>query len=172
MATTWSTILRGQSLYETTLYRDRQYALGDMVNAVPLYVAKPRFNFGDKVTPRLPHLGRTGTVKNRTQALYVGANDGMLHAFNANTGDELWAFIPRQVLPNMWKIADESYATKHQYFVDGSPTSMDVWDGSNWRTILVGGLNAGGRGFYALDVTKPGSRRRCGRSAATAPCAR
>ena len=96
-------------------------------------------------------------MKNRTQALYVGANDGMLHAFNAGTGEELWAFIPRQVAPNMWKIADESYATKHQYFVDGSPTSMDVWDGSNWRTILVGGLNAGGRGFYALDVTDPGS---------------
>ncbi len=148
--------LRGQSLYETTLYRDRRYAMGDMVNAVPLYVAKPRFNFGDKVST--PYLDwKEGTVRNRTQALYVGANDGMLHAFNAGTGDELWAFIPRQVAPNMWKIADESYATKHQYFVDGSPTSMDVWDGSNWRTILVGGLNAGGRGFYALDVTVPSS---------------
>jgi type IV pilus assembly protein PilY1 len=146
--------LRGQSLYETKLYRDRRYALGDMVNAVPLYVAKPRFNFGDKVS--LPYLDwREGSVRNRTPALYVGANDGMLHAFNATTGSEMWAFVPRQVAPNMWRIADETYATKHQYSVDGSPTSMDVWNGSAWRTILVGGLNAGGRGFYALDVTNP-----------------
>jgi type IV pilus assembly protein PilY1 len=148
--------LRGQSLYEATLYRDRRYAMGDMVNAVPLYIARPRYNFGDKVaTPYLDWA--EGSVKTRTQALYVGANDGMLHAFNATSGEEMWAFIPRQVAPNMWRLADESYATKHQYFVDGSPTSMDIWDGSNWRTILVGGLNSGGRGFYALDVTNPGS---------------
>jgi len=151
--------LRGQTEYEATVFRDRKFALGDTVNAVPLYISKPRFAFGDKVA--LPYLDwkELSSIKNRTPTLYVGANDGMLHAFNANTGDELWAFIPRQVAPNMYKLADSSYASKHQYFVDGSPAFMDVWDGSTWRTIVVGGLNAGGRGYYAVDVTNPNAPR-------------
>ncbi len=147
--------LRGQTQHEAAIYRDRQFALGDTINAVPLYVAKPRMAFIDKVSPTYAEWAATSAVKNRTPALYVAANDGMLHAFNANTGDELWAFIPRQVAQNMWKLAEKNYASKHQYFVDGSPVSMDVWDGGSWRTILVGGLNAGGRGFYALDITNP-----------------
>ena len=151
--------LRGQTQHEAEIYRDRQFALGDTVNAVPLYIAKPRFAFGDKVAEPYLDWKETSAVKNRTPALYIGANDGMLHAFNASTGDELWAFIPRQVAPGMWKLADRSYATKHQYYVDGSPAFMDVWDGSTWRTIVVGGLNAGGRGFFALDVTNPQAPR-------------
>jgi len=55
----------------------------------------------------------------------------------------------------MWQLADSNYATKHAYFVDGSPTTMEIYDGATWRTILVGGLNSGGRGYYALDVTNP-----------------
>ena len=149
--------LRGQSGLEASIFRDRQFALGDTVNAVPLYIAKPRLAFIDKVSPTYAEWAATSAVKNRTPMLYVAANDGMLHAFNANTGDEVWAFIPRQVAPNLWNLAEDNYATKHRYFVDGSPTSMDVWDGSGWRTILVGGLNAGGRGYYALDVTNPSS---------------
>jgi type IV pilus assembly protein PilY1 len=147
--------LRGQTQHEVSIYRDRQFALGDTINAVPLYVAQPRLAFADKVSPTYGDWAATSAVKNRTPALYVAANDGMLHAFNANTGDELWAFIPRQIAPNMWKLAEKNYASKHQYYVDGSPTSMDIWDGGGWRTILVGGLNAGGRGFYALDITNP-----------------
>src|SRR5262249_27819680 len=71
------------------------------------------------------------------------------------TGSEMWAYIPRIVLPNLWQLADAAYATKHQYYVDGTPASMDIYDGSTWRTIVVGGLNSGGRGYYALDVTNP-----------------
>jgi type IV pilus assembly protein PilY1 len=147
--------LRGHTQHEADIYRDRQWALGDTVNAVPLYISAPRFNFSDATDPTYLKWKTTSAVANRTPALYIGANDGMLHAFNANTGDEMWAFIPRQVAPGLYKLADRSYATKHQYYVDGSPISMDVWDGSSWRTILVGGLNAGGRGYYAIDVTVP-----------------
>ncbi len=113
-------------------------------------------------------------MKNRTQALYVGANDGMLHAFNADTGEEhVGLHSARRSRPTCGSWPSESYATKHQYFVDGSPTSMDVWDGSTWRTILVGGLNAGGRGFYALDVTDPGiAEGAVGDLQRHAPCAR
>jgi type IV pilus assembly protein PilY1 len=147
--------LRGRSEYEALIYRDRAFALGDTVNAVPLYVAKPRFDFVDAVTPSYSKFKADNV--SRKAMLYVGANDGMLHAINASTGAEEWAFIPRQVAPELWRLADEGYAGKHRYYVDGSPAFMDVWDGSSWRTIIVGGLNAGGRGFYALDVTSPGS---------------
>jgi type IV pilus assembly protein PilY1 len=78
-------------------------------------------------------------------------------------GAERWAYIPSIVIPRMKNLASIPYS--HQYFVDGSPAVGDVCFGhtlstpcantSDWHTILVGGLNAGGRGFYALDVTQP-----------------
>jgi type IV pilus assembly protein PilY1 len=77
----------------------------------------------------------------------------MLHALNADTGAELWAYVPTAVIPNMWRLADFDYP--HLYYVDGGPVVGDVYDGSSWRTILVGGLGAGGRAYYALDVTDP-----------------
>jgi type IV pilus assembly protein PilY1 len=147
--------LRGQTQYEAILYRDRAFALGDTINAAPLFVGKPRQNFVDNVTPSYQQWAAQSSIAGRTPTLYVGANDGMLHAFNANTGVEQWAYVPRIVMPNMWQLADSAYATKHVYFVDGTPTAMDIFDGSNWRTILVGGLNSGGRGYYALDITNP-----------------
>ena len=66
--------------------------------------------------------------------------------------------IPSAVLPNLYKLADDNYKRDgHQFYVDGTPVAGDVWNGSAWRTILVGGLNAGGKGYYALDVTNPGA---------------
>ncbi len=89
--------------------------------------------------------------------MYIAANDGMLHAFNGDTGDERWAFIPNILIPNLYRLADKDYGNRHQYYVDGSPTVGDIYDpvAAKWKTILVGGLSAGGRGFYALDVTDP-----------------
>jgi type IV pilus assembly protein PilY1 len=94
--------------------------------------------------------------------LYLAANDGMLHAFDGrvgggNNGTELWAYIPRMLMSKLYKLADSAYASKHQFYVDGSPTVMDAYISGSWRTILVGGLNNGGRGYYALDVTSPTS---------------
>jgi type IV pilus assembly protein PilY1 len=103
-------------------------------------------------------------------SVYVGANDGMLHSFAADTGNERWAYIPSMVIPNMWKLADKNYSSLHVNYVNGSPSSSDVCTdncacdtacvssgGSApvWKTIVVGGLNAGGRGYYALDITVP-----------------
>jgi type IV pilus assembly protein PilY1 len=82
---------------------------------------------------------------------------------NTGNGAERWAFIPGIVLPDMYKLASIPYS--HRYYVDGSPTVGDICLSTpcaglgDWRTILVGGLNAGGRGFYALDVTNPTSPR-------------
>ena len=91
----------------------------------------------------------------RLGAVYVGANDGMLHAFRADTGVELWAYIPSAVVPNLYKLADAAYANNHQFYVDGPITVGDAYDGSAWKTVLVGGLGRGGKAYFALDVTDP-----------------
>ncbi len=164
----------------TDLYRRREKILGDIVNAQPTYMRISPLSYNDRgfsefkgctagtlnaaancpsgLSPSTP---RAGTV-------FAGANDGMLHAFEtegANPGEERWAFIPSMVLPNLHKLASTNYIANHRYFVDGTPVIGDICvaadcqaasvNGANWRTILVGGLNAGGRGFYALDITNP-----------------
>jgi len=78
---------------------------------------------------------------------------------NAGNGVERWAYVPSIVLPNLYKLANNPYA--HRYFVDGSPVASDICVSTpctglnDWRTILVAGLNSGGRGYYALDITNP-----------------
>ncbi len=151
--------LRGQFGFEerspansVLLYRTREHVLGDIINGKPVYVKVPPFNYSEN---------GYGTFKlglaSRQGAVYVAANDGMLHAFNSDTGAEMWAYVPSFVLPNMKTLADDNYANAHQFFVDGSPVANDVWTGTSWKTILVGGLNGGGKGYYALDVTNPSS---------------
>ncbi|CAN4274967.1 PilY1 Tfp pilus assembly protein, tip-associated adhesin PilY1 [Methylophilaceae bacterium] len=153
--------LRGQSAFEDResnveedrLFRYREKTLGDITESSPVYVGKPNFNYLDRgyADFKKDNLDRSANV-------YVGANDGMLHAFEASNGNERWAYIPSMVLPNLWKLADTQYAGKHQNFVNGSITVSDICSSpcstaSDWKTILVGGLNQGGRGFYALNVT-------------------
>jgi type IV pilus assembly protein PilY1 len=91
--------------------------------------------------------------------VYVAGNDGMLHAFDADNGQERWAFIPSFVLPHLYKLASQGYARLHEFLLDGSPTVGDVQTGGTWKTLLVGGAGRGGSGYYALDVTTPGSPR-------------
>lgn len=140
-------------------YRKRIHVLGDLVNSEPNFVPAPNQAYTDSgyATFKNDH-------KNRQAIVYVGGNDGMLHAFDASTGSEIWAFIPSMVLPDLYKLADKNYAKLHKYFVDGSPVVGDVCinnctsdTDADWRTILVGGLGGGGRGYFALDVTNPDS---------------
>jgi type IV pilus assembly protein PilY1 len=79
-------------------------------------------------------------------------------------GQELWAYIPSAVLPNLYHLADKNYKNKHRYYVDATPIVDDVCVAdcsdsalADWRTILVGGLGRGGRAFFALDITNPAS---------------
>jgi type IV pilus assembly protein PilY1 len=131
------------------LFRLRGAALGDIVESQPAYIAKPVFSYRDAGYDdfKVAQDGRAGTV-------YVGANDGMLHAFDGATGVERWAFVPTPVIPNMWQLANDTYSTNHRNYVNGSPVIADFYDGA-WKTILVGGLNGGGRGYYAIDITNP-----------------
>ena len=135
-----------------------------------MYVNQPLFQYEDPgFTAHLTALSC------RQPMVYVGANDGMLHAFYATSGpsnsscsssnvvagSEAWAYIPSPTLKNLYKLADQNYSNNHQFYVDGSPLVNDICisncTASNavWKTILVGGLNEGGRGYYALDITNP-----------------
>ncbi len=136
------------------------YSLGDIVHSSPVYVGPPTesYTFAGYATFRANKV-------NRKPMVYVGANDGMLHAFIAtagatDSGKEVFAYIPNAVLGNLNKLTGTSYLTNHTYFVDGSPTAGDVCfntcaGASDWRTVLVGGLNGGGKAIFALDVTDP-----------------
>jgi type IV pilus assembly protein PilY1 len=139
-------------------YRPRDSRLGDIISASPLFVGKPAFKYTENNYQQF-----VTDNANRTAVVLSAANDGMLHAFSRATGEELWAFMPSFVLPNLYKLADNNYSNYHSYFVDGSPQVGDVYVPSGpyqgWRTIVIGGLNAGGKGYYALDVTNPASPR-------------
>ncbi len=147
------------------LYRSRIAVLGDIVNAQPVFVKAPFASYTDAgyVDGGSP-FKTTGTAATRPPMVYVASNGGMLHAFYAGSsttdplgGKEAWAHIPSMVLPNLYKLADNNYAANHQYTVDGTPSVGDFYDtnASAWKTMLVAGLNGGGKGYYALDITNP-----------------
>ena len=151
--------IRGQSGSEDNanntdrLFRERaETVLGDIVNSAPVYVRKPPFTYSDA-----GYTAYASAQASRQAMVYVGANDGMLHAFNATTGNEAWAFVPTAVLPYLYKLADYTYSNNHRFFVDGPLTVGDAFDSSSnsWRTILVGGLGGGGQAYFALDITDP-----------------
>jgi type IV pilus assembly protein PilY1 len=153
--------LRGQNQFELQtdathtdlnkrLFRDRLHVMGDIVDSSPVYVRKAPFKYADT-----GYASFAGAQLTRAGTVYVGANDGMLHAFDADTGAERWAYIPRILHPTLYKLADTNYAANHRYYVNGSLSVGDVYDGTNWRTILVAGLAGGGKGYFALDVTDP-----------------
>lgn len=150
--------LRGRNVsdatYDVSIYRDRITNLGDIVHSTPYFVGAPAARYPDSFES-VAYSSFVTTYKNRDKFLYVGANDGMLHAFEALTGVEKVAFIPGTLLSKLKELSDPDYS--HQYYVDGSPTVVDAFDGSAWKTVLVGGLNKGGQGVYALDITDPSS---------------
>ncbi len=134
--------------------------LGDIVSSAPLFVGKPPFLYpdifpGGTETPYSTFVAAHDTPAERAHMVYAGANDGMLHAFDAVTGEERLGFIPGGVFPNLHLLTSTTYT--HQYYVDGPPTMGDAFFGGTWHTMLVGGLNKGGKSIYALDITTPGS---------------
>lgn len=141
----------------TPPYRSRTHLLGDIINSEPVIVREPKAKFFDN-----GYAAYKTAQASRTKMVYQGANDGMLHAFNGDTGAEEWAYIPSFVLPSLNNLSRKN-GFVHKFYVDGTPIAADAdlqnTDGAggapDWRTILVGGLRKGGRGYYALDVTNP-----------------
>lgn len=110
-------------------FRDRKSVIGDIVNSSPLFDPE-------------------------TDTLYVGANGGMLHALDASTGVERFAYVPNLIFDKLPLLAEPGYA--HKFFVDGelqlAPPGMVPG-----MEILVGSTGRGARGLFALDVSQPDS---------------
>jgi type IV pilus assembly protein PilY1 len=171
--------LRGDTSKEIAnggAYRTRKFRLGDIVNAKPVTVGPPNFSFYD--TYNRGYASFKSRFAHRKNVVYAAANDGMLHAFDGTVGNtspvsgsELFAYIPSFAYGNESTARTLGLASlgnpdfTHHYLVDATPGEFDVdfsrTQGSvgdpDWRTLLIGGLGKGGRGYYALDVTDPAS---------------
>ena len=146
--------LRGNTAQEQRnggQFRNRTHILGDIVNSSPVYIGPASSASQDP-----SYLAFAQSYSNRPGTLYVGANDGMLHAFSATTGSELYAFIPNGVYSNLIKLVNPFYGPQHLFYVNGSPQASDVkFNDGTWHTLLVSGEGQGGNTVFAMDVTNP-----------------
>ncbi|MGE0310379.1 MAG: pilus assembly protein [Lautropia sp.] len=122
--------------------------LGDIVDSSPVHVGKPSAGIGSA-----SYLSFIAAQSSRTPMLYVGANDGMLHGFDATNGHEVFAYVPTKAFKNLAALTAQDYI--HRNLVNGQLATQDVQVGGTWRTYLVGGLGSGGQGVFGLDVTNP-----------------
>ncbi|GMR14710.1 MAG: PilC/PilY family type IV pilus protein [Gammaproteobacteria bacterium] len=129
-------------------FRPRSFKLGDLTHSDPVFVGGPPFFYPFNAYSSFAAANRT-----RQAAVYVGGNDGMLHGFAEDTGEELFAYVPNYVIPKLNQLTDPSYG--HEFFVDGSPTYGDAYINSAWKSVLVASLRGGGQAVYALDITNP-----------------
>jgi Tfp pilus tip-associated adhesin PilY1 len=143
--------------------------LGDIVNSSPVFVGPPRSINRDQSPFPVGDLYSDFAADSydRTPLVYVGSNDGMLHGFHASTGEELFAYVPNKLIDGTLGYRNElseltSPFYQHRMYVDLTPRLNDAYvrtpthpSDKAWSTILMGGLGAGGKGFFALDVTNP-----------------
>ncbi|WP_282257990.1 PilC/PilY family type IV pilus protein [Stenotrophomonas sp. PS02301] len=137
-------------------FRARASVLGDIVNSAPVYVgaANARLYAGRQFAGARQYGAFVRAQQGRRAVVYVGANDGFLHGFDAATGAETLAFLPAAAIgPALRDYTREEY--EHRYSVDGELTVADAYVNGAWRTVLVGTMGRGGRGVFALDVTDP-----------------
>lgn len=166
---------RTKELGNGGVYRARGSVLGDLVNSKANPVGRPAFPYSDQFNAGYSSF--KSTYINRKTVVYVGSNNGMLHAFDGDIasscttcGTELFAFVPSFVYgdtttgPTLGLASLGNKNFTHRPLVDGSPKHFDVdlakTSGSatttpDWRTMLIGGLGKGGKGYYALDITNP-----------------
>lgn len=142
------TFLRGGTV---SGMRTRTYLLGDIIDAQPIVVAAP-----SGVTSDTTYAAFQSTNASRSM-VFIGANDGMMHAFGISDMTELMGYIPSSVYPHLDDLSKTDYGvsggTPHTYHVNGEVRQADLKLNGAWKTILVGGVSQGGQGFYALDAT-------------------
>lgn len=128
--------------------------LGDIINSTPVIVDNPPYYYNFDA-----YTSFKGAQRSRDTMVYVGSNDGALHAFALETGVEQWRFYPNSVLPKLDEAASDPSKDMcdsefcHRYLVDGSPVAADIFDGTDWKTMVVSGMRRGGTSYFALDVT-------------------
>ena len=151
-------------------FRQRASRLGDIINSDPQFIHQQNFGYAGlawndgAVGKAYAAFRATDAYKSRKPMVVVGANDGMLHGFDArvskepakNGGGELFAYVPNNVMGSLIDLTEPAYA--HHYYVDATPRISDVWLGDDgWRTMVVGTTGAGGNSVFALDITDPGN---------------
>ncbi|MGV8959386.1 MAG: pilus assembly protein [Stenotrophomonas sp.] len=145
--------------------RTRTTVLGDIINSSPV-VSSPRDNYGYSTllgtgadAGKNDPYNYASYLKGRAAlgtSVYVGANDGMLHAFNGADGVETFAYIPATAIGYMGNLLFPDVKDfEHRYYVDGQLTVSDAMYSGAWHTVLVGASGAGGKGVFAIDVTTP-----------------
>ena len=152
----------------STLLEDERWKLADVYNSRAVVVPSPSAYSSDESNSNSEAYYRSqngysafktsdacGVICNtRDEVVFVGSNSGMLHAFDADTGEEKWAFIPPSVLPVLKDmIANNAGESVSIYAVDGTVTVKDIYYDDSWHTILMGGLRQGGNSYYALNIT-------------------
>jgi type IV pilus assembly protein PilY1 len=165
---------RAQEQQSGGIFRNRSVVLGDIINSDPQFVGAQ--NFGYEALP-LGTAGRDtyqafrqskigdpdsdGTFTVLEPMIYVGANDGMLHGFDAATGAEHFAYVPSTLIPELNELTEPGY--QHRYYVDGqvfvgdAHVDIDGLGTPDWASVLVGTTGAGAKTVFALDVTDPHS---------------
>jgi type IV pilus assembly protein PilY1 len=130
------------------IFRTRTLVMGDVINSRPVYAGNTGIDDGS-----VEYVKFRTAQQRRPKAVYVGANDGMLHAFDAATGRELFAYLPSVLVRHLNRLGAPDYI--HRPYVDATVTVRDALVRDRWATVLAGGLGGGGQGVYALDVTDP-----------------
>ncbi len=149
--------------YDGTARQERsEWVLGDIIASDPLYLDAENQHYDQLAAGsdgKSTYAAFVNRKKLRAPMIYVGANDGMLHAFRASDGVEQFAVIPNAVFPRLHQLTNPDY--NHRYFVDGSPSAGDAYlnnslsDSSGWNSVVVSGLRNGGKSVFAVDATKP-----------------
>ena len=136
----------------------RAQPLGAIVGSTPAIMDAPSldpppdedYGFADSIGTY------AGDHADRRSIIFFGANDGMIHAVDARTGYEVWAFIPYNLLPKLQTIVDGQPVERFDYFVDSSPKIAEAKIAGAWRTMLIIGQGYGGTFYQAFDVTEAG----------------
>ena len=159
--------VRGVDVFDEVENKAERWKLGDIYHAELAVMGMPTAKITDNPDKKHTDAGYrfsnkyatfSKSYQDRTKVVFAGANDGMLHAFNLDTGEELWAFIPPMITSKLKDMVSAKPNKSMSIFaVDSTPVVKDVFLSGKWRTIVMGGLGMGGHGYYALDVTDPGS---------------
>jgi len=129
-------------------FRKRAGLLGDIVHSVPVIEGG-----ASEHAQGAEYDSFYAQYRNRADTLFVGANDGMLHAFSADTGNELFAYIPSPLQRKLPQLSDPNY--QHDSFVDGLISVSEAQINGVWKTVLATGMGTGAEGLFVLDVTNP-----------------
>lgn len=128
--------------------------LGDLIHSRPTFIHHSDYGYADSDYGTFLD---SNAINTRKAMVYVGGNDGMLHAIDAESGVEKFAYIPSTLISKIRALSEQNFDENHQIYVDGIPTGTDAKLDNDWSTVFASPFGAGGKGLFLLDVTNPES---------------